>query len=156
MAKIPVTLFKVPASTHKTFRKSLASLPSKTVPKAAGIVIPDPLPDNGDIPFILVGVDQAGNQVALDPTQVTMTDSSDTPTVVTVDPPGTAGTPAGLASTIHAAVPAPSVGATANVTLTATWPAGSTTGPFSFDWPQTIVASPIAGVGVQPGTPTSH
>jgi hypothetical protein len=139
-----VTLIK--KSAHKNF---LAAMPKAAPGKVVGhaIVIPDVLPDDGTLSFSLTGVDAAGNPVALDPTVVTATAVSDTPAVITVD------AFVGLSSTLRAATPAPAIGATANVTITATWasnpPAGS---PFNFVWALSIGAGAVVGITVVPGT----
>ena len=119
---------------------------------AAGPVVGFNLQDNGDLTFTVFGTDAAGAQVDLS-SVATLTATSDAPAVVTVD------SPVGMGSAIHAAVPAPTVGATANITLTVTWtnPTGAPAGsPFSIVWPQTIIAGPVTGITVQPGTPSVH
>ena len=106
------------------------------------------LQDNGDDTFTVLGVDAAGNTVDISGV-ASLQASSDAPAVVTVD------APSGMSSAIHAATPAPAVGATANITLTVTWTDGSV-GPFTITWPVNIVAGPATGIVVQPGTPTVH
>src|ERR1035438_3719060 len=91
------------------------------------------LQDNGDLTWTLQGIDAAGNVGALDPTLVTLTAVSDTPAVVTED------APVGVTGAVHVPVPAPAIGATANITIVATWTAGGT-GPFTVVWPQTIIS----------------
>ena len=116
--------------------------------KAAGPVVGFNLQDNGDLTYTVFGVDAAGSQADIS-TVATLTASSDATDVVTVD------APVGMTGAIHAATPAPAVGATANISLTATWNDGSI-GPFTITWPQTIIAGPVTGIEVQPGTPTVH
>jgi len=106
------------------------------------------LQDNGDDTFTVLGADAAGATVDISAV-ATLTASSDNPAVVTVD------TPTGMTSAIHAATPPPAVGATANITLTATWKDGSI-GPFVVTWPQQITAGPVSGIVVTPGVPTVH
>lgn len=106
------------------------------------------LTDNGDLTFTVHGVDAAGAVVDISAV-ATLQASSDNPAVVTVDPP------VGMSSAVHAAVPAPAVGATANVLLTATFNDGSV-GPFTITWVQNIVAGGVTGIEVSPGAISVH
>jgi hypothetical protein len=135
-----VKLTKVP--------KGATKMSAKVTPRAAPAGFN--LQDNGDDTFTVLGADAAGNTLDISAV-ATLTAVSDTPAVVTVDPP------TGMTSAIHAAVPAPKVGATANITLTATW--NDTTlgiGPFTITWPISITAGPAGGIVVTPGVPTVH
>ncbi len=115
---------------------------------SAAAVIGFDLQDNGDLTFTVYGTDATGAQVDISDV-ATLTAMSSAPPVVTVDPP------TGMSSAIHAATPAPAPGATVVISLTATWNDGSI-GPFTIDWPQTIVAGGVTGITVKPGTPTVH
>jgi hypothetical protein len=107
------------------------------------------LQDNGDNTFTVLGVNDAGNTVSIEDI-ATLEASSDNPAAITVDPP------TGMTVGIHAPTnPAPAPGATANVTLTATFTDGSI-GPFSISIPGTITAGPVSGIEVKLGTPTVH
>lgn len=87
-------------------------------------------------------VDSAGNPVT--PASLpTLTDSSDTPTVITVAEPN------GL--TFHETAVGP-VGS-ANITVVATWADGSV-GPFTITYPDTVTAGPAGGLVINHGTPT--
>lgn len=114
----------------------------------AGGIVGFDLQDNGDLTFTVFGTDAAGALVDISDV-ATLTATSSDSTVVTVDPP------VKMSSAVHAAVPPPVVGATASISFTATWNDGSV-GPFTIDWPQTIVAGPVTGIAVQPGTPSVH
>jgi hypothetical protein len=128
-------------------------------PAATGPIGGLDLPDNVDQPFDLMGLDGGGNKVDISTLATITAIASDNTAVVTVDPLATP--PAGVHNTVHAATPAPAIGATANVNFTVTWndpatapPAFAT--PVNVTWPQKIVASPVGGVVVSPGTPTTH
>lgn len=117
-------------------------------PHKGGPLVSFNLQDNGDLTFTVFGVDAAGAQVDIS-SVATLTATSDNTAIVTVDPP------TGMSSAIHAPVPAPAVGATTTIHLTATWNDNSV-GPFTIDWPQTITAGPVTGIVVSPGTPSIH
>jgi hypothetical protein len=127
-------------------KKSAAKKAASGAKAAPGVFV---LQDNGDDTFTVMGADAAGNTVPL-PATMSLTATSDAPAVVKVD------APTGFTSAIHAAVPAPAVGATANVTLTVTDSATPPVGPFTITWPISIVASPLSGISVQPGVPSIH
>ncbi len=134
----------MPKASVKLTKKSSSKLAAKGAKADPGVFN---LQDNGDDTFTVTGVDAAGNAVDIS-TTATMTATSDAPLVVTVD------APTGLTSAIHAAVPAPAVGATANITLVVTMTDGS--GVFSVVWPQSIIAGPVSGIIVTPGVPSVH
>lgn len=132
-----------------TCTKKLAHMSSGALKANKGAaVVAFNLQDNGDDTFTVLGTNAAGNTLDIS-TLATLTAVSDTPATVTVDPP------VGMTSAIHAAVPAPKPGATANITLVATWNDGSV-GPFTITWPIGITAGGATGITVVPGTPTVH
>jgi hypothetical protein len=119
--------------------KSAARTPRKA---AIGTVVTSfNLVDNGNGSFTVVGVDAAGNQVDISAI-ATLTAVSDTPTVITVSV-----TSGSMTFQVAAATPAPAVGSTANITLTATWNDASI-GPFSTVIQGTIQAGNVVGIAV--------
>jgi hypothetical protein len=110
----------------------------------AGPVVNFQLVDNGDDSCQVLGVDAAGNTADISAV-ATITVSSDATNILTVDPP------VGVTFAMHAVGP---LGA-ANVTAVATWTDGSK-GPFTFTLPVTVIAGPVSGVQIVPGTPTVH
>lgn len=112
---------------------------------AKGLAIVDfQLQDNGDDTFTVLGVDAGGNTADIS-SIATLTATSDNPSVLTVD------TPVGMTSAMHAVGPLGS----ANITAVATWNDGSI-GPFTVTLPVTVIAGPVTGVVIVPGTPTVH
>lgn len=121
---------------------------AKPAPRGAGVTEFN-LQDNGDNTFTVLGTNAAGNELDISGI-ASLQASSDNPAVITVDPPQ------GMTVGIHAPTsPAPQIGQTANVTLTATFNDGSV-GPFTISLPGTITAGPVTGVAVNLGTPTVH
>jgi hypothetical protein len=132
----------VEESEMKVIKKPGFAVP-KATPKATASLA---LADNGNGTATVYGIDQAGNVVDISTQGVTLTVTSDTPTVATV------GTPTGVTFPYGAATsPAPAVGATANYTIVATWPATPpppTGSPFTDTVAVTITQSAISGIGV--------
>lgn len=104
--------------------------------------------DNQDDTCTVFGVDSAGNQADISAVATIAVTSSDTG-IVTVDPPS------GVTFAMHAVGPLSTPGSPVQVSVTATWNDGSK-GPFSFTLPVDVVAGPVGGVVIVPGTPTSH
>ena len=124
---------------------------AKFTPKATTKAAPTGfnLQDNGDNTITVFGTDAAGNQVDIS-SVATIAVTSATPAVITVD------TPVGMTFGIHApTAPAPAVGATSVITITATWTDGSV-GPFTLSLTGTITGGPATGLGISLGTPTAH
>lgn len=129
-------------------KKSPGMKAAQKAPKGAGVTEFN-LQDNGDETYTVLGADAAGNTFDISGV-ASITATSDNPAVVAVDTPG----PTTFGA--HAAQPAPSVGATAKVSVTATWTDGSV-GPFTIDLGFTIQAGPVSGiVAVPSGAPTVH
>jgi hypothetical protein len=146
-----------PSPIHIQMTARLPSASQAAIAKPAATFNTFDLPDNVDQPFTIMGIDGAGNKVDISTLATITAISSDNTAVVTVDPLATP--PKGVTNQIHAATPAPAIGATANVLFTVTWndPANAPVGsPFKVTWPMTIVASPVGGVVPAPGTPTTH
>jgi hypothetical protein len=118
-----------------------AATPVKAL--AAGSPAPPALVlmDVNDDSFTVQGVDAAGAPVDISAV-ATIAVTSDTPTVLSVDPP------VGMTCAIHALLPG-----TATLTITATWNDGSA-GPFTVTWPITVTGGPATGLIITPGTPT--
>lgn len=106
---------------------------------------PDPasyiLLDSDDGSFTIQGKDAAGAVVDISEV-ATLTVSSDTPAVLTVD------TPSGMSCACHGVTPG-----TAQVTAVATWTDGSV-GPFTISFTATVGAGPATGLVITFGTPT--
>jgi len=102
------------------------------------------LVDNGDSTFSVMGADAVGNAVDIS-SVASLAASSDTPTVVTVDPP------TGMTFGVHAVGPIGS----AKISVTATWNDGSL-GPFSAEVDVTTATGPAGSIVVTPGPVTTH
>jgi hypothetical protein len=101
------------------------------------------LQDNEDGSFTIHGADAAGAVVDISGVAtLTPVPTSDTPTILTVDPP------VGMTDACHGLMPG-----TATVTVTATWNDGSI-GPFTITFTATVNAGPATGLTVDFGTPT--
>lgn len=127
----------VPPCTIKLVKKSKAKAASPHATAAPGSLL---LLDNENSTGTLSGADAAGNSVPLDPTLVTLTVASDTPTVCTATVSGT---------TVNAVAVA---AGSANLTITATWSDGSV-GPFTITAPVSVGVGPATGLLITWGTP---
>lgn len=100
------------------------------------------LADNGNGTYTVQGTTQGGNNVDISAV-ATLAVSSATPAIAA------AALTTGMNFSVTAATPAPAIGATVAVTLTATWNDGSV-GPFTIVVTYTVIASPVTGITVQP------
>ena len=114
----------------------------------AGPVVDFTLADNGDDTATVWGTDAAGNLADISAVATIAVTSSDT-TIITVDPPS------GVTFAMHATGKLSTPGTPVNIAVVATWKDGSI-GPFNFTLPVDVVAGPVSGVIIVPGTPTSH
>ncbi len=137
MAKAKVSLVK------KAARKPMVRATGKPAAVSEFIFV-----DNQDNTLTVNGVDAAGNPVDIS-SVATIVASSDSPTIISVDPP------TGMTFAMHALGPLTTPGTPAQISVTATWTDGSV-GPFSFSLPVDVVTGPATGVVIVPGIPTSH
>jgi len=134
--------FPMAKATVSLVKKSSAKKVSKgSGAKAAGTAFI--ILDNQDDTCTVQGVDAGGNPVDIS-TVASLSVTSDTPAVLSVDPPN------GMTFAMHGLTPG-----NANVTVTATWNDGSI-GPFTFVLPVACSGSAATGIVVTPGTPTSR
>lgn len=108
--------------------------------KAGTVITVFNLVDNGSGSYTVMGVDAAGNQVDIS-SVATLAAVSDTPAVIA------AGVTSGMTFSVTAGTPPPAIGASAKITLTATWNDGSV-GPFSTTVTGTIQAGNVVGIVV--------
>lgn len=131
MAKLKVSLVKKSAAPR------MASRGAKAADQAAI------LQDNQDQTVTVFGVDAGGAQVDISSVATLAVTSSD-PAILTVDAPN------GATFAHHGVAPGE-----AKVEIVATWSDGSV-GPFTIDLPVTVTGSPVSGLQVLLGTPTSR
>jgi hypothetical protein len=116
------------------------------VPKKTGTIVDFQIQDNQNDSCTVIGVDGAGNQVAL-PSTVSIVVTSSDPTTITVAAP--VGTTFVMTATGKLTIP----GTPTNLTVTATWSDGSA-GPYTYILPVDVIAGPVGGIVIVPGTPT--
>lgn len=146
----PPTVRKESVMQFKLFKKS--ALPKKAMaahPKATAVTGVGLL-DNEDDTFTVTGIDAQGFPTDIS-ALVTLTDSSDAPTVFTVDPP------VGMGSTVHGLTPG-----SGNLLIAATYipvaAPGTTPPPLNLSVPTTIShkAGPATGLSATFGTPVAR
>jgi hypothetical protein len=126
-----------------------SQLPKKAAgaPKA-GPVIDFQILDNQNDTATVYGVDSAGQQVDISSAATIAVTSSDT-TILTVSVP--TGVTFKMTATGKLSVP----GTPVQIGVVATWNDGSI-GPFSMTLPVDVVAGPVSGIVIVPGTPVAN